>query len=258
MLDGLRARLDRRRPARSRGGPATSGRRSRCRTAGLRPRRRMPASGLRLPDGVSNARSPPKLSEVASPSATSSPSASSTCGPQQMRGLRELVEEQRASRGEAVEDRLRAGARARRVRRGRSDIQSGSRRRSMRAIGVEPTGAGARARPLATHGRGQTRPGRPAGETKRVEPGWLVALQASRQNFRLPRPGRGFEPFQRGERDRQRVGPLKARLIRRHAARRTESEGSRARRPARSPSAGAGWCNDGCGPAAGGRTIARC
>jgi len=43
----------------------------------VRRRRWAPAIGLRSPEGTSNARNPPKLSELTRPSVTNSPSASS-------------------------------------------------------------------------------------------------------------------------------------------------------------------------------------
>ena len=134
---------------------------------------------------------------------------------QQTRGFRQLVKEQarraRSRQSSTAWARPLSGAAPLG---GASAIQSGARRRSMRAIGVAPTGDDMARAAIRGGGRRQTRPGRPPGQALGVEPRGLVALEPRRQDLGLPRLRRRLEAFERAQDRGERVGPLEARLLR--------------------------------------------
>ena len=125
----------------------------------------------------------------------------------------ELVEEQGAVALHGVQHGLGPAAEPRRLRLRREQcpepdappVDEGDRRRGHGRNG---------ARPVAGAGCGrEPRPGDPARLTLCVEPRRLVALEAGRQDLRLPRPRRRFEPFQHRQRPRQRVRPFEPRVV---------------------------------------------
>ncbi len=131
-----------------------------------------------------------------------------------MRGFRQLIKEERAACGEAVEHGFGPPARKSRVARRRerhpkrrpATIDESDRRRSdRRRIARTPVDGG---------GRRQSGPGRSSGQALGVEPRRLVAFQASRQDLGFPRSGRRFEAFERRQHGWKRVRPLKTRLFR--------------------------------------------
>ena len=185
-----RRRLRRRRPA-------PSGRRPPCRTsrcaAGVAARRAACGGS----DGTSSARNPPKLSELTSPSATSSASASSTCGAQQAGAVDQLVEERGAVLADEVGDRLRRVRSADRLGASAdSDAQSGAcGAAAARSAWCAPAPAGALCR---WHCRCavEPRPGNTSGEAVVIEPRRLVTGKPRRQDLGFPGAGRRFEAFE--------------------------------------------------------------
>ena len=115
----------------------------------------------------------------------------------------------------------------------------------------------ARCRSAVRIARSQPRPGDPAGEALVVEPGRLVLRQCAPAGSRSPRRRPAPRSLRAGRPRSDRVRALHPGVRPRRAASRTESAGSRARRPARSRRAGASPYSGGCAPAAGARTIRR-
>ena len=170
--------------------------------------------------GISNARSPAKLSELTSPSATSSASASSICG------RSSLVPSASSSKNEAPASRMKsATARARGLACagsgvGDSAVQSGACRRASKVIGVVRTGPADPPWPnrrspsgSPTDARPQPGPGDASGEALVVEPDRIVPGDARRQDLGLPGAGRRLEPFELAEHRGERVRPFHAGLV---------------------------------------------
>ena len=167
-------------------------------------------------DGSSSARRPMKLSDVTSPTATSSPSASSSLRAQQPRAGEQLVEERRAMLRQVVEQQPPAR------RQGNADadcasagttfdcvpsaVHSAMLRRCSSAIGVVRTGPPA-CSPLIVGADSRVHTARPE-RHKIVEPGEVVRLHPRRQDLGLPRGRRRFVTFELREDRRQRIGPF--------------------------------------------------
>ena len=180
--------------------------RGRTPTTAQRPASSMPYAALRRRlrpwgpvrrslDGTSNARSPPKLSEVTRPSATNSASASSTCE------RRRPVTSISSSKNDAPFSLMQSTSNCARglgcaaASRGVTDVhiagvapgQQHNRRRPHRrrpSTAIGPAVAGS-----------QPHPGDMAGETAFVEPARLIVGESRGQNLALPRGRGSLEAF---------------------------------------------------------------
>ena len=218
---GSRAQADARRPRRSgagacgprtrplrrqsrrcrwfaRGRSATSGRRSRCRRRArgrAASRRRAACAEPTAPAKRASRRSCRKSRDRARRVRRAPARALA----KQTRGIDQFVEEQRAARLEAVEHRLALCAQRRRAawrrerhpERAPATLEQGDRRRADRRRMARAA--------VRCGGRGQSRPGRPPGETLRVEPRRLVPLEPSRKDLGLPCVRRRLESFERAQ-----------------------------------------------------------
>ena len=201
-------------------------------------------------------RKPAKLSELTRPSATSSASASSSCG------RKRPVPSTSSSKNEAPCARMQSTTACARVLR-TNGVRCRRKRGPERRMAPRQQGDGCRPHrrgaTLAARGAGvaraEPRPGDAAGETLIVEPGGIVFGKARRQDLGLPGAGRRLEALELpddGDRAR-RVRPCASRAPR--AASSGGSAGNRGPRRARSRRAAASRCNGGCAPAACARTI---
>ena len=178
-----------------------------------RPRRFAPARGFRWPDGASRPRSPAKLSEVTSPSATSSASATSTSDRNRRAATTSSSKNKAPCARRQSSTTWARGLGPAAPFAGASDIHSPACLRSSRAMGVAPTADTGDARSAAPAGGVRRAQTRPPGETLSVEPRRLVVLEAGRQDLGFPRPRGRLEPFHLSQNDRERLRPLQTRLF---------------------------------------------
>ena len=116
--------------------------------ARTRPRRFMPGGGLRCPEGSGETAQAAEAVGGREPERCEFAERFLELMAQEARGFRQLVKEQSAARVEAVDHGLSASLIGATPLTGASAIHNGVRRRSMRAIGVAPTGDTWRDRPL--------------------------------------------------------------------------------------------------------------